>query len=431
MSEIQEAQALADWLDEGGGHPPALEPEVLETIYALKPDLAPAHQLTVEEVLDSLVEGPLVDPAIAKALAEWLNSDPGTPPPRLLPIGVVETAYALRPDLAPAPSISIDDVLNSLETGPLVSAPKDATPVRLVAGSNSDHDAQTHRSGWAAMRSPRVWGAMAMAAAVLLTVRPDSAEVLNAPSPYESDAIADVPVLHEVGFSGEPVVKEKAEAPEATERAMAEDNAAPSRPPAAAEPTRKQRHKSAPKASPTRRSAAPAPAPKPASTPEPEPIPPPPVLAVAENAALPPPMPQAEAAPAMDMATDEDGAMSVEEYRDDAEPRRMPTTAVPRTRAALGWAQPESGGTDTFSAASAPEDDGAPARALRRAEQLKREGQFSAALETVDNALSTHKTNRRLKIKLLRLKVAILEAMGRETDAQQAQKELSIELNSR
>jgi hypothetical protein len=142
-------------------------------------------------------------------------------------------------------------------------------------------------------------------------------------------------------------------------------------------------------------------------------------------------MAEPEAAPAMDLATDEDGAMAMEEDSDDAMPRRMSATAVPRTRAALGWAQPKSGGADTFSAAGAPADEGGPGSALRRAEQLKRAGQLSAALEAVDSALGKPETNQRLKIKLLRLKVAILEAMGRETDAQQAQKELSIELNSR
>ena len=115
MSEIQEAQALADWLADGGGCTPVLDADVLEAIYALKPALAPDHSVTIDNILDSLTDGPLVDPAVAESLAEWLGSPPGTPPPRNLPIGVVEATYALRPELAPAPRLSIDDVLSGLE----------------------------------------------------------------------------------------------------------------------------------------------------------------------------------------------------------------------------------------------------------------------------------------------------------------------------
>ena len=181
MSEIQEAQALADWLADGGGCTPVLDADVLEAIYALKPALAPAHAVTIDDILDSLTDGPLVDPAVAESLAEWLGSPPGTPPPRNLPIGVVEATYALRPELAPAPRLSIDDVLSGPSEGPLAAQENpDAEGGRDTHGRRA-----LHRS----IRSvdqpggTRVWGAVALAAAILLTVIPDSATVLHAPSP--------------------------------------------------------------------------------------------------------------------------------------------------------------------------------------------------------------------------------------------------------
>lgn len=66
MNEQEHADALAAWLDHPGELPPeGLDPEVLGTIYALRPDLAPAPTLTADDILASLTEGPLADTGAA------------------------------------------------------------------------------------------------------------------------------------------------------------------------------------------------------------------------------------------------------------------------------------------------------------------------------------------------------------------------------
>ena len=80
-------------------------------------------------------------------------------------------------------------------------------------------------SRWANLGGTRAWGAVALAAAILLTVIPDNATVLNAPSPYESDAIADAPVLHDVSFGNEAPVVEAERKPVLTGKAKTEKGA--------------------------------------------------------------------------------------------------------------------------------------------------------------------------------------------------------------
>ena len=55
MSEVQNADALARWLDgvPGTPVPDIIDRDVLETIYALKPEMAPPHNLSIQEVLES------------------------------------------------------------------------------------------------------------------------------------------------------------------------------------------------------------------------------------------------------------------------------------------------------------------------------------------------------------------------------------------
>jgi hypothetical protein len=59
------------------------------------------------------------DTPSAVALAQWLEDHPGTPPPPDLDPEVVQAVYALRPELAPAPRLSADDILASVTRGPL------------------------------------------------------------------------------------------------------------------------------------------------------------------------------------------------------------------------------------------------------------------------------------------------------------------------
>ena len=51
-------------------------------------------------------------------LARWLDEHPGSTPPDGVDPDVLETIYALRPELAPAPSFSVDDILADITAGP-------------------------------------------------------------------------------------------------------------------------------------------------------------------------------------------------------------------------------------------------------------------------------------------------------------------------
>jgi hypothetical protein len=55
----------------------------------------------------------------SEALGRWLEAAPGTLPPDDLDPEVVESVYALRPELAPAPRVTAEDILASLTAGPL------------------------------------------------------------------------------------------------------------------------------------------------------------------------------------------------------------------------------------------------------------------------------------------------------------------------
>lgn len=61
MNEHEQAEALARWLDEGarGDPPPGIDPEVLDGLYAVRPDLAPPARVRVDDILASVHEGPL------------------------------------------------------------------------------------------------------------------------------------------------------------------------------------------------------------------------------------------------------------------------------------------------------------------------------------------------------------------------------------
>jgi len=54
--------SLAQWLDAPGTDPEGLDPEVLEAVYAMRPDLAPAPRVTADDILAGVMEGPLAAP---------------------------------------------------------------------------------------------------------------------------------------------------------------------------------------------------------------------------------------------------------------------------------------------------------------------------------------------------------------------------------
>ena len=78
----------------------------------------------------------------ARLLAEWLATPPGTPPPEGLSASAVQAVYALRPDRAPAPRVTIDDIFAKVEAGPYAATARrgqarsaaGATPVERQAG---------------------------------------------------------------------------------------------------------------------------------------------------------------------------------------------------------------------------------------------------------------------------------------------------------
>lgn len=78
----------------------------------------------------------------AESLARWLEQPPGTPPPEDVDIDVLEAMYALRPELAPAPRLSVDDILGSVTAGPLAApAPADVGRARPAQVRNDLGDA--------------------------------------------------------------------------------------------------------------------------------------------------------------------------------------------------------------------------------------------------------------------------------------------------
>ena len=456
MSEIHEAQALADWLADGGGRTPALDADVLEAIYALKPALAPDHAVTIDDILDSLTDGPLVDPAVAESLAAWLGSPPGTPPPRNLPIGVVEATYALRPELAPAPRLSIDEVLSGLSEGPL--AAQENPTLRVVETPTVTAPSTAPSGRWANIGGTRVWGAVALAAAILLTVIPDSATVLHAPSPYESDAIADAPVLHDVSFGSEPPVPEADREPVPTGKAKAEEGAVASVERAATGGTDVTKSSSATPRAPEA-PAPPARAPRaakraPAPAPRSERVPPPPAAMAkstptVEPESMPPPRaaalsaPMDEAVPARAVAYVADAGEADAVYAEDMESARSaavddasesaPRAVTPRRRTERS---------------TSPQGMAMTAEALREKEKrlrarirstdplplvkdfsdlawmLRERGDFPEALRVVKRGLALPGLTRKERVVLLNIKAFILYDLGRETDAQQVEEEI-------
>lgn len=131
MTEQRQAEALARWLSQGGEAPDEVGDDVVQAVLALRPDLAPPPSLSIDDVLDCLTAGPLApDTASATRLAGWLDSgefpDEAEDPE-------LEAVFALRPELAPAPRVSIDDILGAVREGPLAERPVGAPEPTLPA----------------------------------------------------------------------------------------------------------------------------------------------------------------------------------------------------------------------------------------------------------------------------------------------------------
>ncbi|NOY26262.1 MAG: hypothetical protein GXP62_10360, partial [Oligoflexia bacterium] len=112
--------------DAGTAPPVDLDLDAVQAVYCLRPDLAPPIRLDIDTILADVHQGPLAarpadDPAVA-ALVHWLAENPGAAPPDDMDDDVVEAVFALRPDLAPPPRVALDDILGAVTAGPFAVA---------------------------------------------------------------------------------------------------------------------------------------------------------------------------------------------------------------------------------------------------------------------------------------------------------------------
>ena len=144
----------------------------------------------------------MTTPTPEELLAQWLD-DPAAGPPKGLDDEVVQAMIALRPELAPAPTIGLDDILAGVSEGPF--ARRSELPVSTI----SDEELEARRSEMpisqaeivdlaaARKRRNRIWGAvgtMAAAALVLVVVIPQSGDLSEAPelsAPSAKEALND------------------------------------------------------------------------------------------------------------------------------------------------------------------------------------------------------------------------------------------------
>ncbi len=220
MTPDRQAQLLADWLQQEPGTEPhaELDSDAVEAVYALRPDLAPAPRLTIEDVLAEVREGPFAaeDAQAVTALVDWLEDNPGAEPPADVDPDVVEAVYALRPDLAPPPRVDLADIFDAVKTGPFAAGSSatvgpGASPAAIDASTPKTGEggqvvslaAARARPPVAAaptrVRRPARWvvpglGGLAVAAVALMLVLPNAQPVLDAPTPFAaSETVAQKP----------------------------------------------------------------------------------------------------------------------------------------------------------------------------------------------------------------------------------------------
>lgn len=168
----------------------------------------------------------------ARTLALWLEQ--GGEPPEDLDPEVIEAISILRPDLAPPPRVDLDDILASVQEGPLAAEPQgEVVPFPSPSATQSDTPTPTsERPAWS--DRARRWGGLgalvAVAATVLLVARPlvsDELPTSSAPAREmrAEPALQTEPVLDAQKPTSAPVVRD--EGSSAT-RAPAEPPPAPS-----------------------------------------------------------------------------------------------------------------------------------------------------------------------------------------------------------
>ncbi|MFZ5476749.1 MAG: hypothetical protein ACOZNI_08240, partial [Myxococcota bacterium] len=113
----------------------------------------------------------------AQLLADWLKQPAGTDPPDGLDPDVVAAVYALRPDLAPRPRTTLDDILGSVKEGPfatgepttgeVVEFPRRAPPAPVEVEKSAPERRRPRRWRW---MMPAVGGFLAAAAAAAIFI---------------------------------------------------------------------------------------------------------------------------------------------------------------------------------------------------------------------------------------------------------------------
>jgi len=112
----------------------------------------------------------------AHALTRWLEEPEGTDPPAGLDQDVVESMYALRPERAPAARVTPDEILSMVSAGPLGSGSAQAAvpasaPAEVVAfppPSASSAPAKTSKRRW--WRVANQWGGISAIVATAATL---------------------------------------------------------------------------------------------------------------------------------------------------------------------------------------------------------------------------------------------------------------------
>jgi hypothetical protein len=136
----------------------------------------------------------------AQALADWLEQNPESPPPEGVDEDVLQAIYVFRPDLAPPANVSVDDILARVESGPFSqSMPLQASGAKPSSVPKESLASRRHRRRfWSGA------GALAAAAAVLIIALPqqkDAAQIgpqmqpqhaMEPPSAPHSESISAV-----------------------------------------------------------------------------------------------------------------------------------------------------------------------------------------------------------------------------------------------
>ena len=111
----ENAKKLALWI-EGTRSAEEIDPEIVEAVYVLRPDLAPQPQLSSEEIIAQVQAGPFSQSSAPEAIGDEEE----------IAFEVMQTL--MRPDLIEPPKLGIDQILGSLEHGPLA----DIQPVENI-----------------------------------------------------------------------------------------------------------------------------------------------------------------------------------------------------------------------------------------------------------------------------------------------------------